>query len=166
MCEPTLLLAAATATKFIGQMQQASAARRAASDNRAIGEYNASIREVEARDALDRGKVAETNKRRETASILARQEAVAAASGLLSTTGSSADLLADTAYFGALDAETIRHNSRNEAERFKRDAYNTRFASQSRSAELKSKARGHTFNAIGSLLTGGAAIQHSRGVGK
>ena len=109
MCDAvTWFVVASTALTGIGQIQQGRAARKA-------GEANARIQEILAEDAIFRGKADEASQRRRTAALKGRQAAAFGASGGEINTGSSLQILADTAQFGELDALRIRSNAEREA---------------------------------------------------
>jgi hypothetical protein len=122
MCEPTTLAVASIASTVIGgattaygQIQAGKAEASMASYQSTVAKNNAIIAERMAQDALDRGKIAETNKRLETKYAIGKQRVALAANGVLVDNGSGLDLTTDTARFGELDALTIRSNAEREA---------------------------------------------------
>lgn len=109
MCDPvTWLIIGSTVLTATGQIQQGRAASK-------VGEANARVQEILAADAITRGKADEASQRRKTAAFLGQQAAAFGASGGEINTGSSLQILADTAQFGELDALRIRSNAEREA---------------------------------------------------
>jgi hypothetical protein len=87
-----------------------------ASANRSIANVNRQMSDMQEKDAITRGKEAEQRLRRGVSQTIGEQRASLAAQGIsLDAGGTAADLQADTAYLGELDAMTIRNNARREA---------------------------------------------------
>lgn len=113
--------ALSTGLGVVGMIGQQNAQAEAANANAAQGRYLAQVaqqnqelmRRQEA-DALQRGKVAEENRRRQTALQIGQQTAGLAAQGT-DLEGSPTDILGDTAAAGELDARTLRANAAREA---------------------------------------------------
>lgn len=84
------------------------------SENRAA-KYNAKVAELQAKDALERGHMAESEHRRKVALLTGKQRASAGASGTVVDIGSNFDVISDTQFFGGMDALTLRHNATKEA---------------------------------------------------
>lgn len=123
MCEPiSLALTALSAVaSFAGQVGQQQAKQQAASAAQAQAVYqsqvarqNQMLAERQAADALQRGQVAEENRRRQMALQIGQQTAGLAAQGT-DLEGSPTDILGDTAAAGELDARTVRANAAREA---------------------------------------------------
>lgn len=107
----TMATIGGTVISAMGQMQAGKA--QAASDN-----FQAKQSKILAEDALKRGAQAEEAKRRETAQLQSRQQAVMAASNLDITSGSPLAILGDTAALGELDASIIKSNAAREAQQY------------------------------------------------
>ncbi len=145
MCEPTTwLLIFSTVIGAAGQVSAGQAAKKA-------GDANARVQTIMAADAIDRGKAAEASKRRETAARKGRQAAVFGASGAEINTGSSLEILADTAQFGELDALRIRSNAEREAFGFLAGAAISRAAG-------KNARTSANLTAAGTLLGGAGKV--------
>jgi hypothetical protein len=130
-----------------GKQQKAMAGYQAA-----VSKNNATLAERAARDAEERGKIAEQNKRIETRRLIGRQRAVLAGNGVVVDTGSAAEITADTAGIGEFDALTIRDNS-------KREAYNLRAQRSNFEADAGMyKAAGSNAMSNAYLGAGGAAL--------
>ena len=144
MCDPVTLTIIGATLLAGGQVAQGVAAKKA-------GDANARIQTIMANDAIERGRAAEASKRRETAARKGRQAAVFGASGAEINTGSSLEILADTAQFGELDALRIRNNAEKEA-----------FGLLAGAAISKAQginARTSSFlKAAGTLITGGSVV--------
>lgn len=122
-----VLSAAGTVAGVVGQIGQQNAQAQAASVAAAQAVYqsqvarqNQALMEQRARDALQRGEVAEENSRRLTRQRIGAQTARLAAQGV-DLEGSPTEILGDTAAAGEADALTVRANAA-------RDAYGYRVA--------------------------------------
>jgi len=124
-------------------------------------EMNATLAERRARDAIERGAVAEQRKRQEVARIVGGQTTAMAANGVDVSFGSPLDTLVDTAVMGELDALTIRTNAHREAYDYKVQAVNQR--SQGSIERMKGDAAetGGYLKAGGTIL-GGAGEGYGR----
>jgi hypothetical protein len=96
------------------QAQAASAAQAQARYQAQVAQQNQELARRQQADALQRGQVAEDNRRRMTAQQIGQQTAALAAQGT-DLDGSPTDILGDTAATGELDARTIRANAAREA---------------------------------------------------
>ena len=86
---------------------------------------NQQIANMNAQDAIDRGRIEEQAKRRETAQRIGAITANVGGSGvILGPDSSASDVIGDTAQFGELDALTIRANAEKEAWNYKAQAAN------------------------------------------
>jgi len=135
----------------------ASANRQAGKAQAALANYNAQVAEIQAEDAIDRGRIAENQQRINTRRMIGAQRAALAAQGIdINDADSSAvDVQADTAYLGELDALTIRANAAREAWGYRVQAQDSRTRGAIAEAEGKNKA-------IGTLLTTGGSILYQR----
>ena len=119
MCEPATITLALTAVSAVvaagGAIAQGQAQHKQASYQAAVERNNATIAGWQAEDATQRGKVEEQRQRLATARLAGTQRANMASSGLEVGSGSSLDVLMDTAQLGELDALTIRSNAEREA---------------------------------------------------
>jgi hypothetical protein len=89
-------------------------------------EANAKLADMQAADAIERGKYAETAQRRITSRTIGTQRAGLAAQHVDVNVGSASDVQETAAYLGELDALTIRGNAAREAWGYKVDAANSR----------------------------------------
>lgn len=166
------LAAAGTATQVVGQIKAGNAEKRvgeaqqaAANDQASLQDYNASVADLQAKDAVDRAAQEENRFRTGVAGLIASQRAGFAAGNIDVGFGSAVDTQADAAHLGELDALTIRTNGAREAwgyqvqsEDLRRGASITRKTGVN--AELAGEARqsASRFAAAGSVLSGGASL--------
>jgi len=167
MCDFGLVLtAASTLVGAAGQKQQADASAAASNYNSKVQDMNATLSERRARDALERGKLEEQQKRNEVAQISGRQKAGMAANGVDLSFGSPLDVLVDTATMGELDALTIRSNSAREAYDYRVQAVNGRADANLSRMNASATKKGGNLAAFGTLLSGaGKAYGQAYGQG-
>lgn len=101
-------MAAGTAMSAYGQIESGRQTDK-------LYQRNAQIAEIQARDAIARGRVEEKKARRETERVIGSQRVGLAAQNVDVNRGSALDVQADAAYLGELDALTIRNNAAKEA---------------------------------------------------
>ena len=160
----TILLAAGIGSSLIGAgvsymgaQQQGAAARQAADYQAAVARNNAILAERQAQDSLQRGQIAEAQKRQETALLAGRQKAVMAGNGVDLTFGSAVDILGDTAALGEQDALTVRSNAEREALGYRQQAGNYRSdaqMSEMKGASAQSAAQTQGFTSLIGGATG------------
>ncbi len=90
----------------------------------------AKLAEKAADEALQAGKIKESQLKGETAKLIGRQRAVMAANGLDVNEGSAVDIQAETAGIGKLDQLTVRSNAERESLGYKLQAYNYKVAGE------------------------------------
>jgi hypothetical protein len=115
------LTALSTIMSVVGQVGQQNAQAQAAGVSAAQARYQAQVAaqsqelmQRQAADAVQRGQVAEENRRRLTVQQIGRQQAALAAQGT-DLEGSPTDILGDTAAAGEVDALTIRSQAARQA---------------------------------------------------
>lgn len=142
MCSLTMgLLGASTALSAIGAKQQGDA-------EAALAEQNARNAERMAIDAERRGAEAGYAAYRQGRDVLGAQQVAMAANWVDSSSGSMADLLANTAAGAAYDALLANNNAQREAYGYRVDAANSRTRASIAKAAGRNKA-------AATLLTGG-----------
>jgi len=116
------LAAGGTATQVYGQVKAGQAQREAgknaqkASESQAqLADFNASVAELQAKDAIERGAESESRFRTTIRSTIGAQRAGFAAQNVDVGFGSPVDVQADSAFLGELDAYKIRNNAAREA---------------------------------------------------
>lgn len=123
------LMAAGTATSVIGGIKSGNAAKRAgeagqrAADSQGeLADYNANVATLQADDAIARGVEEEQRFRTKVRASIGAQRVGFAAGNIDVSSGSAADVQADAAYLGELDALTISGNAAREAWGYKTQA--------------------------------------------
>lgn len=157
MCDPVSLTVAAVAAAGVtayGQYQQGVAAEKAGQYQMRVAEQNAKTSENLAKDAEARGQLAIENQRRQTASLMGRQQAVLAAKGIDIGSGTPLDILSQSAEYGEIDAQTIKHNFDMEALNYRVQGRNQLNQGQMALLEGKSAKQGAMFQAGGTLIGG------------
>lgn len=117
-----------------------------------LANYNAQVAEMQAQDAIVRGRETEARHRTDVKRMIGSQRAGFAASGVDVNDGSAVDVQADTAALGELDALTIRTNAAREAWGYKIQAQDYAARGQIARAESTSKAVGTILSTAGSAL--------------
>ena len=121
------------------------------------GQINARIAEAQATDAVKRGGEQEQKIRRQLAAIVGRQKAVAAASGVVTDSGSALDVRNASLLENERDVETNALNHAREAWGYGVQATNYRNQAEAESAALKAQGRnaflGGLFGGASSLLS-------------
>lgn len=160
--------AQATASEQAGQAQRASAESQAE-----LADFNAAVADLQARDAIERG-VDEENRFRSSVKVMVgSQRAGFAASNVDVSYGSAADVQADAAYLGELDALTIRTNAAREAWGYQVQAEDLRkratiarkegvYAEQAGKTTAAAQRTSGTLGVIGTIANTGASLLMAR----
>jgi len=158
MCNPVAagyaIMAAGMAASAYGTYQETKANNKALDYNAQIAEQNAVVSEKLAEDATARGELAEYEARIKGRRLLGKQRVASAASGVLVDSGSTLDVLQDTAALNEMDALTVRHNAALEAYGYETEA--EQFKSEARLARMSKRSPGR--RAVVSLLGGGSSF--------
>ncbi len=101
-------------------------AKQAKESEAQLEDYNAHVADLQTGDAIFRGQEDEERIRDHVRGLIGRGRAGAAGAGVLVGVGSSADVAADAAYLGELDALQVRTNAAREAWGYNVQAYDTR----------------------------------------
>lgn len=126
MCEPITMTtalamgslamtAAGTGMSVLGSMKQSEAASASANYQAQVARNNQMVADWKAKDDLARGQVSEDQRRMKTSLQIATQRAALAGNGGDVNSGSSLDIVGDTAAAGEFDALTIRNNAQRAA---------------------------------------------------
>ncbi|HEY9146833.1 MAG TPA: hypothetical protein VIN36_09130 [Thiobacillus sp.] len=115
---------------------QAYGAYQSSKNEQAAYNYNATVNEQQAQDALARGDEAVSEHQRKVDQLKGRQRAVMAANGLDLGEGSALNILTDTDLLGAYDAQVIRKNAEREAWGHRAQAGLNRYSADSQSPLL------------------------------
>lgn len=147
----------------------AEAEQRAAESQAGLLDYNANVAELQATDAIERGREQESRFRAGVKQLIGAQRAEIGASGTDVGFGSAIDVQEDQAFLGELDALTIRTNAAREAWGYKVQAADTRERARITRREGREMARAgreaqraSTIGAIGGGLLTGASLLEAR----
>ena len=146
----SLALSAFSAVKQGKAAKQAGKlANQAAQEEAGIIDYNAAIADQQAADAITRGQEQQQQVRAQTRQTIGSQRAGFAASGVDVSSGSAADVQADAAFLGELDALTAETNAAREAWGFKVQATDLRNRADvtRRTGKMQEKAANSAGNA-------------------
>jgi hypothetical protein len=117
-------MVAGIAMTAYGQIQQGKAEKRRYEYQAAVQRNNQKVAEWNAQDAIERGDILEKQHRMKMSKLQGKQRSVLAAQGIELESGSALDVLQDTAYFGEMDALTIRNNAQRDSWKYKVNAQN------------------------------------------
>lgn len=120
-----------------------------------VYDYNARVAEMQAQDALQRGKEDEATYRLGVKALIGSQRADFAGGNIDVGSGTALDVQADAAYLGELDAQTIRRNAQREAWGFRVKAEQSRM-------EGKNARKAGYFDAASSVLGGSASLLQAK----
>lgn len=145
-----------------GSIAAAQAQADAARYQAQINEMNAKIARKRARDALERGKLEEQQKRQDVQAVLGRQRAAMAANGVDINFGSPLDTLADAAMMGEMDSLIVRTNFHRQAYNHDVEAENFRAQANLNRMEAKAATTGGFLSAMGTIIGGfGKVYEHA-----
>lgn len=142
------VLGAKTVADVVGQTKAGNAAK-------STGDYNAAVAELQAKDAISRGKYDEERFRQGVKLLIGSQRAGFAAQGVDVGVGTAVDVQADAAFLGELDAQQIKRNAAREAWGYEVEAENYRRGGQA--AQTASR-----FGVAGTVLGTGASLLEAR----
>jgi|CXWL01.1.fsa_nt_gi hypothetical protein len=136
---------------LISTLFGAWSSHEAGKKNRQLMEYNAGIAELQADDAIKRGTVASNRRRVQTRQTIGAQRAELAHQGvdINDVDSSAADVQADAAYLGELDAVTIQNNAA-------REAWGYRMQAQDLTLRGRYAQQTGDMQGVQTLLTGGS----------
>jgi len=148
---------AAISTFAIGGVSSAMSENAAGKFNQIQAKHNARIADLQAEDAILRGRDDERLFRRQTDVLIGAQRTSLAAQGIEIDSGTALRIQEDTAALGELDALTIRNNARREAWGYQVQAGDQRLRGDIARAEGRNRA-------MSTLLgTGTGVISRSHG---
>jgi hypothetical protein len=142
---------AAIAMMAVGSGFSAMSSANAGKANQRLAEMNAQVAEIQAEDAIARGRVEEGIHRKKVRGMIGSQRAAFAAGGVDVNSGSALDVQADTAKFGEMDALTIRMTAAREAWGYKVGATDMRARGELANYQGKQQAIGTIVSAAGSM---------------
>lgn len=157
MCELTTIATIGSAVmSAYGSYQESKAQKQQAEYQAAVARNNQIIADRNAKEIEKRGEIEANRYRAQVRQKMADQMVGLAGQGVDVTTGTSIDLLADSAELGELDAQTIRSNA-------SREAYNQRVAGMNYGAQAglyQSQADNQSplMSGVSSLLSGAGTV--------
>lgn len=125
MCLPALALASA-GIAALGQGISAYSSYQQHGYEAKVANQNAKLSNAQALDAITRGQEEDRRNQQQTGRTIGSERAAMAANGVDITYGNAADVVGDTAMFGAEDSATIRANAMREAHGYEINAANFR----------------------------------------
>jgi hypothetical protein len=152
------LSAANTLGSYSQSRKNAQAAERIGAYEGAALDENARYTELQAEDALQRGRETELFVRGETRKVVGSQRVALAAQNIDIDEGSAGAIQAEAQAIGSFDALLIRQNAMREAYGFRVEASNLRSQAQMARMGGANRAAGYRAEGASTLLTGGAQI--------
>lgn len=143
-----------TGVSVVGAIMQGQQNQAMADYQSKVAENQATVAGYQAKEATRQGAIEEKQQRLRVAQIKGQQRTGFAGAGVTVDSGSSMDILADTAYLGEQDALTIRHNAAMKGWSLKAQAANYSAQSGMYSAQGSNAYTSGLINAGGSLLSG------------
>lgn len=142
---------------------QADALEAAGARAAGIGAFNAAVAELQAKDALVRGAIDESKFRSGVRALIGTQRVGIASGNIDVSYGSAADVQADAAFLGELDALQIRTNAKREAWGYRVEAANARAAGGAAAANARAEAKylrmsGEVSQSMSRLSAGGTLL--------
>lgn len=159
--EPTTLAIISSVVGAVGAVGQANAAAASAKSQKQAAEYNATVMKQQAVATQQQGAVAEDAQRRRVRSILGKQRAALAESGL-GFEGTGGMLLNQSAAAAELDALNMRYETDLRAKGLLSDANMAQFEGEAALSAGRSAAMSGYLTAGTSLLSGVANYAGSR----
>lgn len=130
---------------------QAVGQYNAGQDAKSIADYNAQIALQQEQDALDRGKQDEEKFRQGVKGLIGSQRTGFAGQGVDVGQGSAADVQADAAFMGELDALTIRNNAARAARGYAQQAMLDKMGGEAKASEGDWAAASTAIGAAGTI---------------
>lgn len=156
------LAAGGTAVNAIGQVKAGKAAEKVAKEEASRLEYNAGVADLQAKDALQRGQIEESQFRSEVRGVIGAQRAGFASSGVDVNSGSARDVAVDARRLGEADALQIRKNAEREAFGFRAEAEDLRRSAKVARLGGQAQKSAAYWGAAGSVLGGGGSLLMAR----
>jgi hypothetical protein len=151
---------AGQAAEDVGKAKQ-----RAAESEAQLADFNASVAELQAKDALDRGDLEAAQFRSQVRGAIGSTRATQAAGNVDVNFGSTVDVQADEAFLGKLDEMTIRSNAVRQAWGYTVQSLNyrqqARIARETGEADLeagRASATAGDLAAVGTIATGAGSL--------
>jgi fructose-1,6-bisphosphatase/sedoheptulose 1,7-bisphosphatase-like protein len=145
---------AAIAVMAVGAVQQYGATKAAGKAQQQLGDYNAAVDEMKAKDSEARGIQSEFENRLTTRKLIGSERVAFAASGVdIGDPDSTAvNVMKDTAKLSALDNLTIRMNAAREAWGYRAQAVSDKYGGDAAKAAADNKAIGGLLSTAGNVM--------------
>jgi hypothetical protein len=160
MCNPAVLIVAATAVAAAGQGVSAMSAASASRYEAKIADRNASLERESARNAADNGAIEAQRQYRKLAGLQGQQQAAMAANGVDLGFGSALQVQRDTAAMGAEDVKSIYDQTAQEVRGFDINASNYKAKAIAARQQAKGAMIKGAFDVGSTILSG--ATQYSK----
>lgn len=147
MCTPAAMIATTIISTGISVYSSMAEARY----NKEVAQNNATVAEYEAKDALERGELAEKQRRLDAKNLKGQQTAAIAAGGFSITEGSAYNTLIDTEAQKEEDVFTIRSNAA-------REAWAIRAGAAADAAQSQLAVKSAQNRALGTALSGASSV--------
>ena len=145
-----------------GHYQQGRAAKAEGAAQNKLYQYNARVNEAQAKEAQTKALYEANLHRRKTRSLIGRQRAGMAASGLSLSEGSPLALLAETADLGEVDTQMILREGGISRDSFESQAWQNRMTGKMAKSRGRNAYRASLWQAGGTLLS---SVGSAYGVG-
>jgi hypothetical protein len=142
----------------LGSGASASGSAKAGKSAEDVGDFNAQVALIQAKDAIERGREVEDQFRVGVHKLLGEQKAGFAGQGVEIDSGSAAEVYEDTAGLAAVDADRIKFNAQREAWGFKVNATNYLLGGQQSAIQANAQAVGTVLGGLGDAFTGYAKV--------
>lgn len=153
-----LLAAGNAALGYIGNRSAADAAKRQGEFEAQALEYNASIADMQAADALEIGEDQQQLHMLEVRRLIGEQRTTLAGSGVDISSGTALDIQEDSAFLGEIDRQMIASNAAREAWGFKAQAGDIRNRARLTRAGAKNIAQSYRNQAISTMIGGAVDV--------
>lgn len=156
---PMVFQAASLVFGAVSAFNQASSQKKWAKYNAAVSRNNAQIAEMQANDAIERGKLARQEHERKVRALSGKQTAGLAAAGLSLGDGTAFNLLSDTELFGRMDANNITRDAERKSWAYKVQGNNQ--IAEADAFDAKADSISPWGAAGGTLLAGAGSVASS-----
>ena len=135
---------------------QAQSQKNWAEYNAAVARNNAKIAEMQANDAIERGKLERQAHERKVRALYGKQTAALSKNGLDLNSGSPQNILSDTELFGQMDANSISQDAERKAWAYRVQASNDE--AQAQGYDYQADSTNPMMAAGGSILSGAGSV--------
>ncbi|MEG3641096.1 hypothetical protein [Magnetococcus sp. PR-3] len=152
------MAALGSATSVLGTGMRMLQSRQQAKYQQQVANNNATLAQMNAQDALDRGRLAKQNKRLQNRALAGKQRAMLGASGVELESGSALEMQVDSAEMAEMDLLQIEANAQREAWRHSVHAGHERAQGELAMMAGANNATQSFMQGMGSLLKDGRKV--------